>query len=274
MSAYPPPVHVLRDLAPGVVFDGEAHGSARVQVRPTIAAASGRIAAGPIAMLVDVLGGGLAARAARPDWIATADLTVHLVSAPTSGTLEATGRVARKGRTTIVLDVDLSDGVLPVGCATMTFAVLERRDDNIDILNFDNDPERPASPLAISDGDFSEPFGDALGIRTIDAASGVLEGPVNDYSLNTLGAMQGGAVATLMCQAADAALTAACGAPMETVDLHLTYLALNRHGPIRTRTSLLSVTPSHGSMRVDTVDANGRITATAGIVACAPGGVR
>ena len=47
--------------------------------RPHICNPSGSPRAGVLAILVDVVGGGLAAVAARPDWIATADLTLHLI---------------------------------------------------------------------------------------------------------------------------------------------------------------------------------------------------
>ena len=55
------------------------------------------------------VGGGLAARAAQPDWIATADLTLHVAGAVTEGAVEARARVAHAGRTTVVIEVRLLD---------------------------------------------------------------------------------------------------------------------------------------------------------------------
>src|SRR5438552_2029443 len=66
-------------------------------------------AGGALAALVDVIGGGLAARVAQPDWIATADLTLHLTGTATAGAVEARGRVAHAGRTTVVIEVGLFD---------------------------------------------------------------------------------------------------------------------------------------------------------------------
>ena len=52
-------------------------------VVPELCTADGSVRAGALATLVDVIGGGLAATVAHPDWIATADLTLHLVGAAT-----------------------------------------------------------------------------------------------------------------------------------------------------------------------------------------------
>lgn len=272
-SHYPPLHHVLRDLAPAVHVRGdEAH--ARLSIRPELCSPSGRVLAGPVAILVDMLGGGLAARAAYPDWIATADLTLHLVERPFDGDLDAVGRVVRAGRTTVVMEVELTAGGNAVGLASMTFAVLPRRDGNPDIAgqqdtddDGDGDGEAPAW---LAGGNLTQPFADALEIRVLDAVGGVLEAPVIDYSRNSLDAMQGGVVATLICLAGDHALSAACGAPVETVDLHLTYLALNKASPVLTRAAVIHAGPTHGSARIETLDADGRVTATAGVVAVQP----
>jgi len=260
---------VLRDLAPVVqVSDHEARG--RIPVRPEICAPSGRVLAGPVATLVDMLAGGLAARAAHPNWMATADLTLHLVERPSDGEIEAVGRVVRAGRSTVVMEVELSAGGAPAGLASMTFAVLPRREGNPDIVRSANTTDDGVPPAWLSGGNLVQPIADALEVRVIDGPAGVLEAPVIDYSCNTLDALQGGVVATLLCLAADHVLPAACGAPVETVDLHLTYLALNKVSPVRTRAEVITATPSHGTARIETVDGDGRVTAVATAVATLP----
>ena len=67
----------------------------------------------------------------------------------------------------------------------------------------------------------------------------MLEAPVGEWSLNSLGAMQGGAVATVIDAAAEAAARAATGEELVVTDIQLTYLALARVGPIRTRVEVL-----------------------------------
>ena len=103
-------------------------------VVPELCTSDGAMRAGALATLVDVIGGGLAATVAHPGWIATADLTLHVVGAATQGSVEARARVAHVGRTTVVIEVELHDDEgADIGIATMSFAVLPRRDDNPDI---------------------------------------------------------------------------------------------------------------------------------------------
>src|SRR5262249_60985925 len=85
--------------------------------------------AGALATLVDVIGGGLAAGAAAPGWIATADLTLAVVGAARPGSVvEARAQVLRAGRTTVVIRVVLVDEREPhVGIATVSFRVLAPR---------------------------------------------------------------------------------------------------------------------------------------------------
>jgi uncharacterized protein (TIGR00369 family) len=90
-----------------------------------VCTADGAVRAGALATLVDVIGGGLAATVAHPGWIATADLTLHVVAAVTGGSVEARARVAHAGRTTVVIEVDLyDDDEVCVGIATMSFFVV------------------------------------------------------------------------------------------------------------------------------------------------------
>ena len=72
----------------------------------------GRVRAGILATLVDAIGGGLAAYAAAPGWIATADLDLQLIGAldRRRPTVDAIGRVLRAGRSTVVIAVDLARG--------------------------------------------------------------------------------------------------------------------------------------------------------------------
>ena len=90
--------------------------------------------AGVLATLVDMVCGGLAVRAAAPDWIATSDMSLSLTRAPTGPQVEARGRVIRKGRTTLIIEVDLLDAPgegrpgtgPPLGLAIASFSVLPR----------------------------------------------------------------------------------------------------------------------------------------------------
>ena len=86
---YPPPEHILRDLRLSVEHRPDGTSTAWIPVTPHVCNPSGSPRAGVLSILVDVVGGGLAAIAVRPDWIATADLTLHLIPSIVTGEIEA-----------------------------------------------------------------------------------------------------------------------------------------------------------------------------------------
>lgn len=254
-AAYPPEHHLLRDLR--LSFDHDTDGRTSRAWMPVVrelCTDAGHARAGALATLVDVIGGGLAASTAAPDWIATADLTLHLVRGAEPGAIvEARGVVLRAGRTTVVIEVDLRDeGDRDLGIATMSFSTLPRRDINPDV-----DAVRNPGPTTMATGSsrLAVPLADALGARVIDAGRGVVDVPVRDWSRNSMGAMQGGVVAMIADLAAETALRAASGEPLVVTDLQVTYLGFGRVGPVRSRVDVLELTPGHGAARVELVDA-------------------
>ncbi|MGH8979359.1 MAG: PaaI family thioesterase, partial [Acidimicrobiia bacterium] len=188
MTTYPPERHLLRDLC--LSFDNPGGESrAWLPVVPEVCGDDGAVRAGALTTLVDVIGGGLAASTASPDWIATADLTLHMTAPVNAGTVEARAEVLRAGRSTVVLEVGLyADAGNSVGTATMSFSVLPRRDSNPDI-----GATRPAGPstMAVDGSSLDAPLFDLVGIETVDAARGVVEVPVRTWATNSMGALQG-----------------------------------------------------------------------------------
>jgi uncharacterized protein (TIGR00369 family) len=268
-DSYPPAQHILRDLRFTVEHRPDGTSTGWMPATPLICNPSGSTRAGVLAILVDVVGGGLAAVAAQPDWIATADLTLHLTPRPAIGEIEAHGRVLRQGRTTVVAEVSLQDSTgASLGLATMSFAVLPRREGN---LTIDQVEQVNRMSMATPDSGLVDPFFDRVGLTVIDAAAGAVELPMSDYVLNSLGSIQGGIVAATADAAAEHALRAACGAAVETVDLQITYLALAKIGPVRTRTRVMNATPGFGTVHVELVDTGGdeRLTTLARVVATA-----
>jgi len=274
---YPPQKHVHRDLR--LALENRADGSGRgwLPVVPEILTATGSVHAGAVAVLVDVLAAGLTVRAVAPDWLATADLTLHLVeTGPVEpGTeIEARARVLRRGRTTVVAGVDVVDRTdVLLGTATMTFAVLPRRDGNPVV---DTGPTSfPRVSLAIDGSGLHAPLLDELGISVTDAAGGSVEVPLSDFVRNSLGSLQGGVLATLACVSAEQAVGASCGARRDAVDLHVTYLAAARRGPVRATADVLTVEQDWGWARVAVVDGDdGRLCAIARVTAASSGRVR
>jgi uncharacterized protein (TIGR00369 family) len=277
MTTYPPERHLLRDLQ--LTFDHSSASTSRawMPVVPEICGADGAVRAGVLTTLVDVIGGGLAATAAHPNWIATADLTLHLTAAATSGEVEARAHLLRAGRTTLVLEVTLhnngatgdnqptGDG-RPIGIATMSFAVLPRRDTNPDVTEVR--PEGP-STMALESSALAGPLLELVGIEVVDAAAGVVELPVREWAMNSMGALQGGIVGAVVEAAAEVALQSATGRPVVVTDVQLTYLAFGKVGPLRTRVDVIERTATHAVARVELVDAGvgGRQLALARAVA-------
>jgi uncharacterized protein (TIGR00369 family) len=251
---YPPDEHVLRDLR--FTFEHSADGRtsrAWLPIVPELCTDRDTARAGALATLVDVIGGGLAATAAQPNWIATADLTLHVVRGARPGAVvEARAAVLRAGRTTVVIEVALVDAERDIGVATMSFSVLPRRDVNPDMSEV-----RGSGPstMATDTSRLKVPLLDALEVELRDARAGAVEVPVTDWSRNSMGAMQGGIVATVADIAAEHALRAATGEPLVVSDLHVTYLGFGRIGPVRTQAEVLDAAAGHGRARVQIVDA-------------------
>jgi len=264
-TTYPPDRHLLRDLR--LSFEHQAAGTSRawMPVVPELAAADGAARAGALATLVDVIGGGLAAQTAQPDWIATADLTLHLAGAVSSGSVEARARVAHAGRTTVVIEVTLHDGEgAEIGLATMSFARLPRRDSNPDISA---SMTSSTSSMALPESRLQGSLIDELGIVVGAYGQGAVEAPICEWSRNSLGAMQGGAVAIVIDAAAQDAAAGTRAGPVVVTDLQLTYLALARVGPIRTRVDVLDARPGVVVARVELADAGvGRVTTVGRVV--------
>lgn len=268
---YPPAEHILRDLRITVEHRPDGTSTAWIPVSEHVCHASGTPRAGVLSILVDVVGGGLAAVAVRPDWIATADLTLHLTPRPVTGELRARGEIRRQGRTTVVVEVtvdarDTDGATVPLGIATMSFAVLPRRADNLVVDQVD---QVTRATMATESSGLTIAFPERLRVTVVDAGAGVVEVPFDDYILNSLGSIQGGVMAAAAAAGAEAALEAVCGAPVQAVDVQVSYLALARIGPVRTRAQVLEAQPGFGAAHVEVVDAGAddRVTTLARVVA-------
>lgn len=262
-TTYPPDRHLLRDLRLSFAHDPDGTSRAWLPIVPQICNDDGEARSGALATLVDVIGGGLAAYAAAPAWIATADLGLHVIRAPSNGTVAAHASVLRAGRASVVLEVRLTcdefDGL--VGLATMSFTVLPRRDSNLEMEA--RTDER--STMALPDSGLDSTLLDALGAEILDRRAGVIEAPISAWSRNSFGAMQGGAVAALADAAAEVTLQAATGDGCSVTDLQINYLALCKVGPIRTAAEVLGVGDGYGAARVTITDtgADHRVTTIA-----------
>lgn len=256
---------MLRDLA--LEFAHAPDGESRAWLTGTehLCTPQGHVRAGIIATVVDAIGGGLAATAAAPNWMATADLTLHLARpVPAPSIVEVAARVVRAGRTTIVIESELTldhGASAPVGYATMTFTVLPRRDTNPVVR-----PHEPGEPvrqvLGGGGGGLDRDIYDRFGFRVV--RPGAIEVDPAPYIENSLGALNGGVLASLADAATASAMGAigAMGADFETADLQLFYLALAKQGPIRATADVVRAGERHGSttVAIDDIGASRRAT--------------
>lgn len=257
---YPPDQHVLRDLRLESEAGPDLTARAWIDVGEQLRGPTDLPHPGALATLVDAVGGGLAATAARPDWIATSDLTVHIVPCPGVIRVQAAGRVLRAGHTTVVLGVDMTGAEGDaVGVATMTFAILPRRDGNPVI---DPTAATRRTTMAGPDSGFTQSLESATGLRVLDDEAGSVHLPLTDYVRNTLGAVQGGMMAMTAAVAAERALSAAARTHIDIVDLQVTYLALAKVGPVASTVRILDLKPDSGTAHVELTDAgaDGRTT--------------
>jgi uncharacterized protein (TIGR00369 family) len=258
-DGYPPQKHMLRDLMVSMEFQGKGRSTVRAPVVPEVCTDQGAMRVGILATLGDMVGGGLSIRAVYPDWIATADLSIHTSGRATSGVVAAAGSVVRAGRTTVVVEVDIrqeaatsAEETTPIGSVMMTFSRLPRREDNREV-EIDED-SRQTVDLAAPGSGLTRPYLAELGVRVLDEAQGVVELDMTDYVRNSVGALQGGTVAILADVAGQHAARSATGKPLATSDLAIHYLLQGRVGPFRTRAKVLRTTNDTALTRVDVID--------------------
>jgi uncharacterized protein (TIGR00369 family) len=254
MERYPPREHLLRDL--GLCIERDAEGSrAWLDVVPNLCAPGAGVRAGVLAALVDIVAGEAAARAASPNWIATSDLVLDLTRPVTGGRATATPRLLRSGRQTVVIEVEISASggpdPGPAGLAVLGFAVLPSRGG---VQRLDPHSALPRTDFALPGSGLRMPLAERLQARVLDAEAGVVEMPVTPYVMNSLGAMQGGALASLVDFAAEAAGSFVGAASWQTTDLAIHYLALGRSGPLRSSARLLRLDPASALLRVELRD--------------------
>ena len=250
-AVYPPPHHVLRDLAMQVQANATVN-RAWLPVTEHVCNSRGRVLTGVAATMVDAICGGLAAVTAAPGWIATADLTMH-VARPLVADRElcAAARVRRAGRTTVIVEAEIfADDATesPLAFCTASFSVLQRRESN-PILVADFTDDQPRRAFIGEPTEFARGAYESCGFRYV--SNGEVAVSPSEYILNSLGGIQGGVLASLV----DAATVHALGPEFETVDLHLVYLALAKVGPIVAAPTVLQRTSTTGTVAVELSDA-------------------
>lgn len=252
-ATYPPKHHLLRDLRIFIDRNEDAF-CAGIEVVPALCTTTGGIRAGVLATLVDVVAGARAATAIAPNWLATGDLALHLLRTQTAGVVIATPKVLRHGRGTVVIEVDLSseeDMTRKIGIATVSFSILEARGE---AQSIGKRPRTSRTDFALEGSGFDGLLDVALGLRDVDPAAGRFELSLTPYNTNSLGALQGGALAMLIDAAAEGAGRKAGNADWVTTDFSIHFLALGRKGPLVSSARLLREHGGDALLRVEIRD--------------------
>ncbi|MCU0312161.1 MAG: hypothetical protein MUE36_14595 [Acidimicrobiales bacterium] len=191
-------------------------------------------------------------------WTFTSDLVVRMPLTDPPEWIDVRPTVLRDGRRSATCSARLvgADGV-EVGYGAGGFTRVDRREDDPPKHPFDPDVARNRwdriTPI-------EEPLPEAMGLRVLDAAAGVVEVDVRPDLRNPAGALQGAMVAALVEAAAEAALGATWGGPAYVTDLHVRYLAQNRTGPIRSAVRVVGHGPDATALVELTDVSTGRLT--------------
>jgi len=261
-QGYPPQTHLLRDL--GIYIDQQGEQTrAGMEIVSHMCTSRGGARAGVVGTLVDVVAGAFAARAVAPNWIATLDMVLHQFASVSSGVLIADARALRRGRSTVVVEVEVhrdgqnrAEGGDLVALATVTFSVLEARGESQRAAEDDGTFTRTL--FALSDSGLTSAVTDRLGARVCDASAGEVELEISSYNTNTLGALQGGGLAILVDLAAEVAGRSIGEADWITEEFVIHYLALGKQGPLRTSARVLQASEHGAQLRIEVRDEGSR----------------
>jgi len=258
--SYPPDQHVTRDLDPTIARrDGVS--TISIPIVPEILDATGTPRAGVLATIVDIVAGESAIRAVLPQWIATSSLSLQLDALPSEGHVRATPRVIRHGRTTLVIEVGLETGLAteaeakgrPLGLATLGFAILPKRNELQARVAWAEDAA-PLSRFATEGSGLRAPLLDRIGLEPDPDDPATCRIAVVPYLMNTLGALQGGIVATLLEATGERFAASRLDRPVRVRSLEIHYLKLARVGPIRARARSLARLGDGLLVRVEVFD--------------------
>jgi acyl-coenzyme A thioesterase PaaI-like protein len=257
LAAYPPPHHVIRDLR--IVSERLAldHSVCSCPLSDYVRNAAGAAGLGLIVALTDISGATVSLAAASPDWPATADLAYQAIAPVTEGPVLADARLVRRGSRTIVVEVEVFDGLgsedtaaaRPAGTGLMTFG---RIPGSASAITIDPKQNMGRSSAARPDSHLSAPLLDEIGLRVIDANHGVVELAKNDYIRNSFGTINGGVMGMVMQGAAEAACEAR--GRFVATDTQIHYLAQTKAGPLRTLTRTIRTATDHVVCRIRAVD--------------------
>jgi uncharacterized protein (TIGR00369 family) len=235
----------------------------RAPASPPLLLAGGRLAAGPLAALVDTVGGMTCGLALQPDWVVTSTLTL-LVGPdpwPEGGALVARGRLLHAGRRSAASQVLLGSPEAPEASAVALISSARVR-----VPTLSNRPRPLRRPAP--EPELGRPLAALVDLATSQERSEPVRVELADTLRNPLGILHGGLTAVL----ADAAARRLAGPSWTVRRLSLRYLVPATTGPVRARAQVRPAGTGALTAQVEIVDEghDARQVATAQVTLAEP----
>jgi len=260
--------NLIGDLAVTTLLVAKERAFVMAPLTKAISSRFGGASLGAVSMLVD-LGTSGPALASMQDWTATQDLSIYGAGPLTEGPIVVDNHLVRMGKKVIVASAEVYDahgfddikgleaalaskncgGLSLAAKCLVTFARLSRSA-AVDVDGYD--PSQWIGDVRghgeVSRGE--EGILERMGLRSVDASTGVTELELSPYVANSIGTINGGAQAMMV----EAAAEMLCPG-LRATDIQLHYLAQVRGGPARTTGHLLRREVGHAVVNVEIHDA-------------------
>ena len=274
----------VADLHVLSILDTVERGVLWAPVTEGVRSSAGAASVGVLALLYDVIASAPALAAVRPDWTATQSLALHATGWVAEGPAVVDASVVRAGKKVVVVAAEVWDGrgiddpaellatfaALPDGVAgTATRRpgggaagdpVLAARG----LLTFARLPGSAAGRFAEghdpkdtmgklqrrwTSGEVAGTVWDRIGVREVDGTAGVVELPLIPYITNSIGTINGGALAMMIERGAEVMRPG-----LVATDLSIQYLSQTKVGPARTRGSVSRDARDHSVVAIEVLD--------------------
>ncbi|MEM7141255.1 MAG: hypothetical protein AAF548_09505 [Actinomycetota bacterium] len=221
--SYPPEHHLLRDLR----FSGEYGPRHTINHLPVTDGlrADGSVRLGVLATMVDVTGAGIALRSVSPDWIATADLSIHVLRPIDGDMVDVACEPLRVGKGNVVIDATIIDSGVVCGTGRMAFARIPGSATKATIDAAIDPNEVETRPPMDGGTPIDRPIDELCGFDVV--GPGQLRFEKSPYVANSFGTVNGG----VMAFAAEHAAVSATGGG-RAVDVQIHYLEQVGEGPV------------------------------------------
>jgi uncharacterized protein (TIGR00369 family) len=257
---FPPSRHAISLLDLDIELGPGSDVRGWMTVTPEMSTPSGAVSLAAIGNMIDTIGGTSAVVAAIPDWVFTADMSIHLFPRARVSEVVGTVHVRRRGRRTLVQEIALRGPAgEAVGRGTTTFVLARRPPDSPDLGDQAFDGRQRFWPMPDHEPP-PGPYLDELGVRHV--GPGEVSIDLRWEVANNIGALNGGVQAALIDEASASLGRVHLDATAATTDAHVAFLAPGLKGPLRAVATLVGDPAPEGdrlTAEVRLVDADGTL---------------